>query len=489
MNRLRSVLVAAAASIACSLPAQPQPPAQAPGELTLEECIRRALDRNFGLEAQRFNPRIAEENIIIAREAFLPTFSLSTSRGAGRTAPTALEPGTKSEFSDTRASVNQRFLTGTTVGVSTRLGRSEFNPTLAALNPAYNADLSVSFRQPLLAGFGWLVNRAALDVAKIGLDRAHLDYKARALDTIQDTELAYYNLAFAREQLAVREFSLSLAQRLLDEAQIRLTTGVATDLDVLQAEVGVANAQRGVLLAQQSVKDRSDELLAIIGQFELDTPLGATRFKSIDNTVPVFASSLNAAKQNQPDYLAAQLALEQSRVNLRVSKSNRRPDLSVGGAVGFDGSDGSGSRAYSDVFDRESSTWQVDLALNFAWGQTGDRARYRQSLASVSQQEIRLREQEQGIEVQVRSAVRAVETNLESVRIASLASRLSERQYELERARFEAGLSTSRRVLEAQNDLETARVAELQALVNLSTAYTNLHRIEGSSLQRYGITL
>jgi outer membrane protein len=489
MNRLRSLLAAAAAIISCGLQAQPTPPVQAPGELTLEECIRRALDRNLGLEAQRFNPQIAEENIVIAREAFLPSFSLSTSRGAARSAPTSVGPGTKSEFSDTRVAVGQRFLTGTVVDVSTRVDRSEFNPTAAALNPAYNADLSIGFRQPLLAGFGWLVNRAALDVARIGLDRANLEYRARALDTIQDTELAYYNLAFAREQLAVREFSRSLAQRLFDEAQTRLNTGVATDLDVLQAEVGVANAQRGVILAQQAVKDRSDQLLAIIGQFELDAPLGTTRFKTVENTVPLFASSLNAAKQNQPDYLAAQLALEQSRVNLRVSKSNRLPDLSVGGAVGFDGSDRSGSRAYSDVFDRESSSWQVDLSLNFAWGQTGDRARYRQSLASVTQQEIRLREQEQGIEVQVRSAVRAVETNLESVRIASLASRLSERQYDLERARFEAGLSTSRRVLEAQNDLENARNAELQAQVNLSTAYTNLHRIEGSSLQRYGITL
>lgn len=90
---------------------------------------------------------------------------------------------------------------------------------------------------------------------------------------------------------------------------------------------------------------------------------------------------------------------------------------------------------------------------------------------------------------QVRAAVRAVETNLESVAISRKATELSERQYELEKARFDAGLSTSRRVLEAQDDLETARVAELQARVNLRNAMAELNRLDGSSLSLYSVAL
>ena len=120
------------------------------------------------------------------------------------------------------------------------------------------------------------------------------------------------------------------------------------------------------------------------------------------------------------------------------------------------------------------------------WGFRGDKAGYRQSLATLNREEARLHQIEQSIEVQVRSAVRSVETNLESVKIAS---ELSQKQYELEKARFDAGLSTSRRVLEAQNDLETNRVNELQARVTLHSAIAALHRIEGSSLQRYSVNL
>ena len=44
-------------------------------------------------------------------------------------------------------------------------------------------------------------------------------------------------------------------------------------------------------------------------------------------------------------------------------------------------------------------------------------------------------------------------------------------------------------MIESQNDLETARIAELQAKVTLHTSIAALHRLEGSSLQRYAIEL
>lgn len=459
-------------------------------ELTVEEAIRRALTRGFELEIQRFGPQIAQDAIDIARDPFRPTITASTSRSLARSAPsTATGAGERREFSDTRVGISQRLYTGATVNASTSVDRSDINPAIAALNPAYTADVSLSVRQPLLAGFGTAVNRASINRAEIGLQRAHLDYRARALDIIQSTENSFYNLAFAREQLEVRKSSLALAQRLYDEAVTRRTTGVATELDVLQAEVGVANARRNVLLAQQAVRDRSDQLLELIGQFELETQLGPTRLGEIDPAVPVFISSLEAAKKNQPDYLSAQAALEQAKLDLEVTRSNTRPDLSVGGALGLNGRNGRGGNALSDALDREDASWQFDLSLTYPWGQKGDKARYRQALAQITQQTLRLKQLEQAIEVDVRAAVRAVETNIESVSIANLASRLSEKQYELEKARFDAGLSTSRRVLEAQTDLESARVNELQSRVNLRTALAALHRIEGSSLARFGIEL
>jgi outer membrane protein TolC len=116
-----------------------------------------------------------------------------------------------------------------------------------------------------------------------------------------------------------------------------------------------------------------------------------------------------------------------------------------------------------------------------------DKARYRTAKNNLQREQARLQQLEQSLVVQVRAAVRAVETNLEGVQISTLATALSEKQYELEKARFDAGLSTSRLVLEAQDSLERARISELQSRVTLRTTLAELHRLEGSSLGRYGI--
>ena len=491
MNLRRFFLpaLAAASIFACTgLSAQDAAPvAPAPG-LTLQQCITRALAHNFDLEIQQYSPQIAKDAIDVARSGYLPVVTATTGLSETHEDATIADPEFNSNNRNTRVGVTQQLYTGTTLGVSSQLNRSRIDPT-TSLNPAYDADITLSVRQQLLKGFGTAVNKAAVNRARLGFDRAKLDYKSEALFVIRETEGAYLDVVFAREQLAVRKFTLSLAERFHEEAKTRKIVGVTTDLDVLTAEVGVANARRSVLLAQQAVRDTEQRLLALIGQFQLEETLGTMSFTEIDVVLPVFASSYNLAKQNQPNFLSTQLAIEQAKLDLTVAKNGTRPSLSVGGAVGMSGRRSNTGAAYGDALDRDNHSWQLDLSLSYPWGQVGDKARYRQSLASLNQQQTRLRQLEQDIELQIRSALRAIETNLESVKIASQARILSDRLYDSEKVRFDNGLSTSYRVLQAQNELENARMAELQANVSLRNSISSLRQIEGSSLQRYSVTL
>jgi len=119
------------------------------------------------------------------------------------------------------------------------------------------------------------------------------------------------------------------------------------------------------------------------------------------------------------------------------------------------------------------------------WRQHAEKARERQASNSVSSARLRLEQLEAQLMLDVRLAVRAVETNLISVEIAAKATELASRQYDQQKARFDAGLSTSRIVLQFQDDLENARISELQAKLALRRAVAELRRLEGTSLQRF----
>jgi outer membrane protein len=86
-----------------------------------------------------------------------------------------------------------------------------------------------------------------------------------------------------------------------------------------------------------------------------------------------------------------------------------------------------------------------------------------------------------------RIAVRNVTTALEGISIRELATKLSIEEFEMEKAKFDAGLSTGRQVLEAQQRMDESRVDELQAKIDLLNAYSDLRELDGASINRYGI--
>jgi outer membrane protein TolC len=470
-------------------------PVPAAPPLTLEECIARALQRNFTLKIQDFSTDIARESLNAAKAAFEPTFTATATRAVSQqsTSTSTLDGaptiGPRSDTTDTRLGVSQPITTGATLGLSTSLDRRATNSTFSTLNPAYNSDVALTVSQPLLKGAGTAVNRAAIERTQLGVSIATLDFESQVLQVVRDTEAAYYNLVFAREQKLVKEHSLELAQQLYDENKNRKAAGVATDLDVLSAEVGVANARNGVLTAEQTVRDNEDQLIALIGQFEFDTPLGDVRLPADVDPAPSFDLSYKLARDNQPDFLATRASIQQLEIDANTAKNSRLPSLDLGGALGFNGTDRTYGTAMTRVKDADGYNWEVDLSLSVPWGLHAGRARYRSAQASLRQQQARLQQVEQNLLVQVRAGVRAVETSRQSVAIFGQATQLAEKQYELELARFKAGLSTSRQVLQTQDDLEAARLNELQARIDLRIAYANLHQLETSSLSRYHIAL
>lgn len=473
------------------VPVTPAAPVAPAGPvLTLEECIARALNKNFDLQIQQFSTQNARDEIIAANAAYDPTL-FSTAALAG-VKSSSLGTSTTTQQQSVTLGVTQRLATGAQVTASTALDRSKERPYSAPplFNPVYTSDLALSITQPLLQGFGVTINRAAIQRARLGVTRANYDFKSVVISVIRDVEDAYYRLAFAREQLAVRRFSLEVAQKLLDENKTRLNTGVSTNLEVLQSDVGVANARRDLLLAEQSVSDSEDALLRLIGRFEFSTRPGPLRIP--DDPVPAvsFDRSYALALANSPDYASGKVAAEQLKIDVAVAKNNRLPAVDLGAAIGYNGEnrDSAGS-AFSSATTGDDYNWQVDLTVSIPWGLRAERARYRQALTNLNRQQTALQQLDQTLLVQVRTAVRAVDTNRETVAVSALATELSQKQFETEKARYEAGLSTYRFVEDSRQDLDTARVNELLARVNLRIALSELARLEGTSLDRYQVKL
>ena len=242
---------------------------QAQEILTVEKAIQIALESNFDVRISENTTKRAEQDVKIADSEFQPNFGITTSDSfntqvrSGDLLDGAAQPQSNNQVS--RAVVSQDLNTGGNISLSTRLNRNFSNSTNSTINPRYVASTTLSLRQPLLSGYGPDVAKARRRLARLSLDQANLDFQATVLQVVNTVESSYHLLAFAQEQLNVRQAALDLANALLSENRTKMDTGIATSLDVLQAEVGVANATDRLLRAEKATEDAKDRLITVIG--------------------------------------------------------------------------------------------------------------------------------------------------------------------------------------------------------------------------------
>ena len=470
---------------------------------TLEDAVGLALQKNFDLQLQSFNVDNARDTIAIQEAAFDPTLTASARRTLNQQATNTsrlddlqgapAREGTRTNTTtlSVGAALPRIPATNGTVSVTTNVSRSSTTSSNALVNPNYGNGISANLNQPLLAGAGRHAATAALQRAKLGLNIATINYKSRVLAVIADTENAYFNLVAARETLRIRQLTHEYNRRLLEENQARRTTGVATDLDVLSADYGVANARRGIIQAEQTVRDAEDRLLNLINMPNFDVRVGPVSFDEYREGPPSFASSYKRARDYYPDTLSTQETIKQLQLDLETARRNQLPDLDLNAVLGYNAraTDESYFRAMRNLPDEPGNNWTIGLNYSMPWGRHAEKARFRTAQTNLARVTMQLEQLEQSLMVNVRSSVRAVETQLAAVEIAAKATELAVRQYDQQKARYDAGLSTSRLVLLAQDDVENARFQELTARLQLRRAVAELSRLEGSSIERFRVQM
>jgi outer membrane protein len=484
---------------ACSVAHAQTVPTIAPDKpLTLEDTIAIAVRKNFDLQIQANTLETNKENLTIAQAAFDPTINSTARRSVSQSASNtsrldgAQTEGARSDSTTLSVGASERLAaTNGTLSVTTNVSRSATNSTNALFNPQFGNGVSASLSQPLLQNAGSTVAKANVERSKLGLGIAYLNYRNQVLTLISQTETAYYNLVAARETLRIRQLSLDTSQKFLEEARTRQQTGVAIPLDVLSAENSVANAQRAQIQAVQTVKDSEDALLSLINVANLDSAPGPVKFDDYRESAPDFATVYKRIRESYPPNLTQEETLKQLLIDLETARRNQLPSLNLDASLGYTAkaTNQSYGQAVANLPNDHGNNWALGLTYSMPWGRHADKARYRQALLNVNSQKLRIDQAEEQLMVQVRQAVRTVETNIKAVEFAAKATQLSEAQYNQQAERFKSGLATAYLVQQSQDTLESNRFNELSAKLTLRRAVSELNRLQGTSIEKYRIQL
>jgi outer membrane protein TolC len=472
--------------------------------LTLQEAVMQALENNLDIQVSRQTRDVRLTDIVFQQAQFDPTVQLSGRYDrnvsplnrpifgfGGETLGT--EPD-KIDQNDRnfKLGLNQRLLTGGSYDLTFDTNRNSVAGTTSFLfNPSYSSNLRFNLTQSLLRNFGPAINKVQITLAQNAADVEQLTLVNQVLLVIAQVEQTYWELVFARENLKVARATLQASEELLASNRAKVKAGVMADVEALQAQAGVANQIEQILLAQKIVGDQEDQLRRLLSKSEfnltqsiplvpLDPPVQHLQETPLEE-------SLQSAFEHRPEILQAKKNIESSNVNTRFAKNQLLPDLSFQGSLGLSGL----GKNPGDNLDRLGSTDFYNmgggLVLSYPLGNRSAQSQYQRRLLETQQSQVSLLRVRQQIILDVKEAIRQVQTSFKRTRTNQTARQLSERQFKAEQERLNLGLSTTRLVLEFQRDLRIARGRELRAILDYNQSLSRLRLVTASTLDHYNI--
>ncbi|MCS7182744.1 MAG: TolC family protein [Thermoanaerobaculum sp.] len=481
--------------------------------LSLREATVMALEHNLNLEISRLNLASASQGVLAASGVFDPFVRLDFVESSSESPATNQLVGAQVNKQD-RRSFNINFGALLPTGGEAALGwnntRNKTNSTFFFLNPSYNSSLTFSFTQPLLRSFGTDVNRARIEIARRNRHLNLLDFEKLVINTVQQVESAYWNLVYARENLKVKQQSLKLAQDLLEQTRIRVRVGTSAPIDIVQSEATVAAREQDIILAENAVQAAADNLKILLGfedpQDFLAEIVPTDSLQAMTERVD-FQQAVQIALERRPELKSRVLQTEIVQENLLLARSALLPQLDLGINYGFVGVGGTFTQrdprtgqvvsvvpgnwddALRQIRDRDFAQWSATLTFSYSLGNNQAKALLAQRRYELAAAQQALAVQRQAVIAEVRAAVRNLEASAKAIEAAVKARQLAERNLEAELKKFENGMSTNYQVLQIQEDLAAAQVAELQARVAYRQSMVGYQVAVGTLLETMGIQL
>jgi len=417
----------------------------------LEEIMQDALDGSQSLAADRAALDAQREATRQARSGALPSLSVS---GFASENDASYDPGADGD----------RFLNS--------LGVSSFDIT--GLEAAQrNVGASVAARQTVFAG-GRIVN--SIRAAKAGVRAAEASFSAGLEDKVFEIVSAYYDVVRVEAQTeALRQSLVTLTEQ--DKAVRKsFELGRATRTDVASVDAQRADVEARHATARAQVVSARLNFQAITGlaldEFVL-TPELPSYPDDVDRLVAIALAS-------NPNLEAIEAAVEASDAEVRVARGQRLPAVEIAGAYTY----AEGNLIEGDSLENASVQLQMSVPL-FAGGRISSEVR--QAKAELRSNRLAQADLNRRVESAVRAAYgeaiaagvsrRAAETQLEARALA------------FEGATIEADLGkrSTLELLDAEDDLLSARFTQIDARIRERLTIYNLLRLTGSLSYGFGV--
>ncbi len=321
--------------------------------------------------------------------------------------------------------------------------------------------------------------RSSIRVAKLTREQAILAHQTVIADTLLATRVAYYDILLAAQNIVVREASVSLLAKELEDQQRRFDSGTVPRFNVLRAEVAVANAKPALIRARNNHRIAKNTLVNLLG-YTLpsdvweDIPMQLTDTLEVGEYSIELPTAISQALGKRTE-LGTLRKLEKLREeDITTARSGRLPSVQAFAGWGWR------NRSFSTDITDSIDGWQVGAQATwniFDGYQT--RGKVVQAKAAHEKSKLELDDTSSRIEIEVRTAYSIFVQAREVLESQKKVQEQADEALRLARTRAENGAGTQLDVLNAETALTEARTTQIEAKHDYAVAVAKLERAIG----------
>jgi outer membrane protein TolC len=398
----------------------------------------------------------------------------------------------------------------------------------------------------LLNGFGKEMWTRNIRIANNNRKIADWAFAQQAINVITNTITAYWELAYARENVKVNQQAVTVAQKLYEDNKKQLEIGSLAPLDVTRSESELATNQQNLILAQTTQLQDEQTLKNFISKDPLAPNIINVEIIPTDQPrqpetveAPSFQDAIKEAFAKRPELQEQIYNLQNAEIDVRATKNALLPSLTanafylsaglagnsaitgapVAGAgspiVGANGSpilvDVGGvptpifepatvvpitgvsqqgfTTAQNQVFHNRFPEYAGQLTLTLPLRNRSAQAEHARALLVQRQFETQAQQLRNAALLDVRNSYIALTQDRAQVAAAIKARELQQQTFDAEEKKYQLGASTVFIVIQTQRDLITAQAAEIRALANLEEAKASYERAVGRTLEVNHVTV
>ena len=463
----------------------PTSPKARPGKLqhlSLREAILLALRYNPNILNAELDRIIQRYRLRLANNEFELQYAL---------AGTALVQ--KSRYQGVGNATTEQNLITPELSLKNRLGGEmalKMDNNVAAAGH-YNPLLNLSFRQPLLRGFGRAVNEAGLMDARDTEWLNKLNLKQAFMDQITQVITAYRALILSGNNLQNQKRQLDEAQKTYEINEKKINAGQLEPTANIQQSYQIESLSLMVEQAENEFRNTAQNLLLTIG-LDPDMKLAVPSDVQLDKTnLPDVNEAIAQALAHNVQYLALKTAVRANERAYEVAKNRQlwqldfKANVQTGTITDVDDQ----SQGFRGIYNGRNINESAGLTLTIPMNDINRRSQLINAKVQLEKSRLNLIAGRRTLVTTIKNTINTIESQAKRYGLAKRQVKLASQSYALEKKKQRAGIASALDVNNTQNQLLLAQMGLINAKIAYLNEISSLQRIVGTTLTHWKIKL